>query len=202
MKAHAIRAGLIIVVLYLACLFWRITMTDAAVMNFHLLSLKTALPGFQGYDALSIVWGAILAFGYGFCGSYLFHAFHNGCCIPGTEKKNRPTEPPIEKNHLVIAGVFIVGLAFGIVLTGLAAGATQGYMKDSAVMMRDGGSGMMQMGQMMMGMGGMMSEKGHTHSDDELTQKGREMMQRGEELRGVGSGMMQRGDGMMQMMGE
>ena len=54
----------------------------------------------------------------------------------------------------MIAGVFIVGLAFGIVLTGLAAGATQGYMKDSAVMMRDGGSGMMQRGDGMMQMMG------------------------------------------------
>mgnify|MGYP001564603712 CR=1 FL=1 len=77
---HAVTVGLFVVVLYVLCLLWRVTMTDPEVIRFHLLSLKTALPGFQGFDALSIVWGGVISFVYGFLGSVIFHKLHSGCC--------------------------------------------------------------------------------------------------------------------------
>ena len=55
-------------------------MSDPEVLRFHLLSLKTAFPGFQGYDAVSILWGGIMSFAYGFIFSAVFHALHKGCC--------------------------------------------------------------------------------------------------------------------------
>lgn len=55
-------------------------MTDPAVMQFHLLALKTAIPGFKGYDAFSILWGIILIFVYGFVASVIYHSLHLDCC--------------------------------------------------------------------------------------------------------------------------
>lgn len=85
MFRHAATVGFFAVLLYAACLAWRYTIIDLEVMNFHLLALKTALPGFQGYDALSMVWGAVLSFGYGVAASVLFHSIHADCC--GTKSK-------------------------------------------------------------------------------------------------------------------
>jgi len=78
---HAATVGVFIMVLYILCLLWRFSMTDPAVANFHLLALKTAFPGFQGFDLLSMVLGAAISFIYGFIGSVIFHALHcNSCC--------------------------------------------------------------------------------------------------------------------------
>lgn len=74
------KVGTYLVLLYVVCLVWRITISDPAVMNFHLLALKVTFPGFQGYDALSILWGGILTFGYGIVGSLIFHSLHSDCC--------------------------------------------------------------------------------------------------------------------------
>ncbi len=77
---HAANVGVFVVVLYVLCLFWRLTMTDPEVIRFHLLSLKTALPGFQGFNPLSMLWGGVISFVYGFIGSVIFHKLHRGCC--------------------------------------------------------------------------------------------------------------------------
>lgn len=200
MKTHALRVGILSLGLYMLCLAWRLTITDPAVMNFHLLSLKTLFPGFLGYDALSVIWGGILSFAYGFLGSLVFHSFHHGCCLPKEDKKKRDVLR--DKNYLLFAGLFIVGLLFGMLLTGFNTGYANSYVKDSATMMKNNGSIMMQMGQMMMGAGTMMSDRGQKYSDTEMMQKGSEMMQKGQELQGSGSSMMERGTGMMQMMGQ
>ncbi len=80
MLRHAGTVGFFVVILYVACLAWRYTMVDLEVMNFHLLALKTAFPGFQGYDVLSMVWGALLSFFYGTAASVIFHSVHSDCC--------------------------------------------------------------------------------------------------------------------------
>lgn len=82
---HAAMIGLFAVVLYAACLLWRFTMTDPAVMQFHLLALKSAFPGFSGYDAGSVVWGGVMSFIYGFIISFVFHSLH-GACACGVKK--------------------------------------------------------------------------------------------------------------------
>lgn len=76
---HAALVGIYAIFLYVACLLWRFTMTDPAVIQFHLLSLKTAFPGFSGYDAGSIVLGGVFAFAYGFIASVIFHSLHGNC---------------------------------------------------------------------------------------------------------------------------
>lgn len=78
---HAARVGAFVVLIYVVCIVWPMFFPYAAdVLSFHLLSLKLTFPGFQGYDTASIVWGGVLSFVYGFVVSYLFHAFHGGCC--------------------------------------------------------------------------------------------------------------------------
>lgn len=199
MKTHALRVGLFFAGLYVLCLFWRLTMTDPAVMNFHLLSLKTLFPGFQGYDALSILWGGVLSFAYGFAGSWVFHSFHNECCVPVKDlKKDSPVK---DMSAFVLpAAILIVGLALGMALSAINGSPTQGYAKESASMMKNNGSMMMQMGQMMMGGGGMMSDRGQKYGDTEMMQRGKEMMDSGQSAHGHGSTMKERGESMMQMM--
>lgn len=82
---HAVVIGVVALALYLACLLWRITMTDPEVVKLHLLSLKLVFPGFQGMDALSMIWGAVLSFVYGFIVAVVWHSLHKNCCIE--EKK-------------------------------------------------------------------------------------------------------------------
>lgn len=76
---HAAFVGAFGVLLYVACLFWRVTLTDPAVIQHHLLALKTAFPGFQGYDVVSILFGGIWSFVYFFIGSLIFHSLHRNC---------------------------------------------------------------------------------------------------------------------------
>lgn len=79
--SHAVRIGGFLVLLYILCLVWPMVYPYSAdVVAYHLLSLKLLFPGFGGYDIGSIVWGGAMSFVYGFVGSMLFHAFHNGCC--------------------------------------------------------------------------------------------------------------------------
>jgi hypothetical protein len=54
-------------------------MTDPAVMQFHLLALKTAFPGFTDFNAGSVIWGGIMSFVYGFIISVVFHSLHGNC---------------------------------------------------------------------------------------------------------------------------
>ncbi len=77
--SHAAGIGVFAVFLYVLCLLWRYTMTDPSVIQFHLLALKTAFPGFSGLTAGSIVWGGVLSFVYGFVISVVFHALHMKC---------------------------------------------------------------------------------------------------------------------------
>ncbi len=77
---HATKVGAFVVVFFFVCLLWRLFLVDPAVQEFHMLALKTALPGFQGYDILSILWGAILSFLYGFLAAQLCHRMHQDCC--------------------------------------------------------------------------------------------------------------------------
>lgn len=80
-SSHAARIGGFLVVLYAVCLIWPAVFPyEAAVREFHLLSLKLAFPGFQGMAVGSIIWGGVLSFVYGFVGSYIFHALHKNCC--------------------------------------------------------------------------------------------------------------------------
>jgi uncharacterized membrane protein len=77
---HAALVGGVAVALYVLCLAWRFTITDPQVAGLHLLLLKLALPGFQGMDVASMLWGGLLAFGYGFGAAWLFHGIHKDCC--------------------------------------------------------------------------------------------------------------------------
>lgn len=76
---HAAMVGLFGIVLYAACLLWRYTMTDPAVIAFHLTALKSAFPGFQGLDTSSILIGGVWSFVYFFLGSVIFHSLHRNC---------------------------------------------------------------------------------------------------------------------------
>ncbi len=76
---HAAFIGLLGVLIYAVCLLWRFTMSDPAIVQFHMLALKTALPGFQGFELVSIVWGGVLSFVYGFVISVVFHSLHRNC---------------------------------------------------------------------------------------------------------------------------
>ncbi len=80
---HAVRVGFVAVVLYVVCLVWRVPLqvTDPEVIKFHMLALKVALPGFQGYDVLSVILGGVLSFVYGFLAATLFHWLHKDCCV-------------------------------------------------------------------------------------------------------------------------
>lgn len=85
LTSHAVRVGGFFVMLYVLCLVWpMIYPYGADVLTHHLLSLKLLFPGFQGFDAGSILLGGALSFVYGFAGSLAFHSLHNDCCI---EKK-------------------------------------------------------------------------------------------------------------------
>lgn len=80
-QSHAVRVGGVFVVLYALCIAWPMIFPYAAdVQAFHLLSLKLAFPGFQGFALGSIVWGAVMSFAYGAIASTVFHAMHAGCC--------------------------------------------------------------------------------------------------------------------------
>lgn len=78
---HAVMIGVFAVILFVLCLFWRFTITDPLVAQMHLLNLKLVFPGFQGYDALSIIWGGVMSFVYGLIFSLVFHALHGTCCV-------------------------------------------------------------------------------------------------------------------------
>lgn len=79
---HAATFGVFGIILFAACLLWRFTMTDPAVIQFHLLALKTAFPGFVGFDVASLIIGGIMSFVYGFFLSIIFHSLHGSCvCI-------------------------------------------------------------------------------------------------------------------------
>lgn len=82
---HAVRVGYVAIALYILCLVWRVplqVLADRAVLDFHMLALRAALPGFQGYDVMSVLWGGILAFVYGFIVAVIFHKLHDNCCLP------------------------------------------------------------------------------------------------------------------------
>ena len=76
---HAAFIGVLALFLYAACLLWRFTMSDPAVMQFHLLALKSAFPGFSGFDTGSVILGGVMSFVYGFIISIVFHSLHRNC---------------------------------------------------------------------------------------------------------------------------
>lgn len=76
---HAAIVGVFAIALYAACLLWRFSMSDPMVAQFHLLALKTAFPGFNGFDTGSMVLGGVLSFIYGFLASLIFHILHGAC---------------------------------------------------------------------------------------------------------------------------
>jgi uncharacterized protein YggT (Ycf19 family) len=77
---HAAAMGLMTILLFVLCMFWKMTITDPVVDQFHSLSLKLLFPGFKGFDVASILWGMVLSFVYGFVASFLFHTLHPDCC--------------------------------------------------------------------------------------------------------------------------
>lgn len=77
---HAFKISSFFVALYAVCLAWKWMISDPVVAELHLNLLKLGLPGFAGFDAGSIVWGAALVAIYAFIGSLVFHAFHRNCC--------------------------------------------------------------------------------------------------------------------------
>lgn len=79
MTKHVAMVGVVAVIFYALCVLWRFTMTDPDVQYFHLLSLKTAFPGFVGYDAASVIWGGLESFVYGVVAAVVFHGLHKGC---------------------------------------------------------------------------------------------------------------------------
>ena len=78
---HALLVGAFVVILYVICLLWRYLLTDPNVIIFHQISLMTAFPGFKGYDLVSILWGGVLSFIYGFIASVVVHKLHGKCCL-------------------------------------------------------------------------------------------------------------------------
>jgi hypothetical protein len=58
LMSHAVKVGYVAVALYVLCLVWRVPLQAVAkdVLEFHMLALRTALPGFQGYDVVSVLW--------------------------------------------------------------------------------------------------------------------------------------------------
>lgn len=82
LTSHATRVAGFLVIFYVLCLVWQMWSADAAVQQFHLTSLKFLFPGFTGFTLVSIVWGGVLSFVYGFIGSYAFHGLHASCCTP------------------------------------------------------------------------------------------------------------------------
>lgn len=200
MNTHALKVGAYLVLLYIACLLWRFTMTDPAVMNFHLLSLKSVFPGFSGYTAVSILWGAVLSFAYGYIGSIIFHSLHGECCVSKHNGKKEEKMSLSTTNLMLVVGVLVVGVAVGLLLAQTATPFSRDYVTGSAGMMRNGGSSMMQFSDMMQNTGRMMQERGGRYNDQEMMERGREMMERGGQFRKNGSDMMERGNGMMNMM--
>ena len=77
---HAAAVGIFVVVLFAVCLIWKVTITEPEVAAFHMNALKTAFPGFKGYDVASILWGGVLSFVYGCIAAYVFHGLHKNCC--------------------------------------------------------------------------------------------------------------------------
>lgn len=77
---HAATVGMFAIVLYILCLLWSFVLTEPAVAMFHQLALKTAFPGFRGFDVASLIWGGLLSFVYGFIASVIFHSLHRNCC--------------------------------------------------------------------------------------------------------------------------
>lgn len=77
---HAAAVGLFFIGLYVVCLLWSNLLTDPEAVRFHATSLKVLFPGFKGMDAMSMLWGGILSFVYGFIGSVAFHGLHRNCC--------------------------------------------------------------------------------------------------------------------------
>lgn len=80
LSKHARAVGEFVVVLYVICLLWKFLNTDPEIASFHLNALKLALPGFKGFDVLSILWGGVLSFVYGYAASRVFHWLHRDCC--------------------------------------------------------------------------------------------------------------------------
>ena len=202
MHKHALKIGVFAVALYLLCLLWKFTMTDPAVMNLHLLSLKSLFPGFSGYDAFSLLWGAILAFVYAYLASTAFHALHSDCCIQRNNQKDEKNKCLWDDKHIIlVVAMLAIGVLIGFILSQSETPYMKRSFRDSTFMMRDGGSSMMQMGRMMMGKGRMMNERGEKYSDQEMMQKGKEMMDSGQIFERQGSSMMERGDAAKGMMG-
>jgi len=176
-------------------------MIDPEVAYFHLLSLKAFFPGFQGYDTISMFWGAILAFIYAYAGSLIFHSFHDTYFFAKDIKKKTKESLKIE-DYILPAITFIAGILLTLILLGFTTGYSgKQYYKETAGMMKEKGSGMMQMGQMMINGGQMMRQKSQTYNDQDIMQSGEELEQEGELLQNEGSSMMDRGESMMQMMG-
>ncbi len=80
LATHAATVGLMTILLFIACMFWKMTITDPVVEQFHMLGLKLVFPGFRGFDVASILWGMLLSFVYGFVVSFVFHVLHPDCC--------------------------------------------------------------------------------------------------------------------------
>lgn len=82
LNRHAAHVGVFFVIIYAICLSWRFVLGIQPAQDLHELALKVAFPGFQGYDAASIIWGGVLSFVYGFLASQIFHRMHKNCCEP------------------------------------------------------------------------------------------------------------------------
>ncbi len=146
-------------------------MTDPSVMSFHLLSLKTFFPGFRGYDVLSLLWGAVLVFVYGYLASMAFHSLHNDCCIQKNNQKDEKNKCVWDDKHIIlIIAMLVIGILVGFILNQAENPYARKSFRDSTMMMRQNGSSMMQMGKMMMDEGSMMERRGSS------------MMERGDEV--------------------
>lgn len=77
---HAALVGGVVLVFYVLCLAYRLLLTDPQLIGLHELSLRLWLPGFQGMDLASMLWGGLLSFAYGFVAAWVFHGIHKDCC--------------------------------------------------------------------------------------------------------------------------
>ena len=77
---HAAYVGAVVVIFYVICLAYKLMITDPQLAALHLMNLKLWLPGFQGFDVGSMLWGGVLSFAYGFAAAWIFHGVHKDCC--------------------------------------------------------------------------------------------------------------------------
>ena len=77
---HATIAGITALGAYCIALLWQFTIVQPAVGVFYLNIFKLVFPGFYGFNAPSLLWGAVLSFIYGLLAAVLCFLIHHAFC--------------------------------------------------------------------------------------------------------------------------